>query len=83
MNKSWVVLFNTLFRSIVAIVYVILGYYVAFMSSFDLGYLGEVTPVRFLLGILFILYGIFRIWRAVVYYKNEKEPTYGTYDEED
>ena len=83
MKKSWVILFNTTFRAIVAIVYITLGYYVAFMSSFDLGYLGEETPIRFLLGILFILYGIFRLWRAVVYYKNQNVSDYGTYEDDE
>ncbi len=85
MKKSWVLLFNTIFRSIVAVIYIALGYYVAFMSSFDLGYLGDETPIRFLLGILFILYGVFRIWRAYVYYKNNENNgvEYGTYTEDE
>ncbi|MEY2792466.1 MAG: hypothetical protein RJA76_458 [Bacteroidota bacterium] len=85
MKTSWVLLINTLFRSVVALIYIALGYYVAFMSSYELGYIGEETPIRFLLGILFILYGIFRIWRALVYYKNNKNNgiEYGSYEDED
>lgn len=85
MKKSWVLLFNTFFRTIVAVIYVALGYYVAFMSSFDLGYLGDETPIRFLLGILFILYGLFRLWRAYVYYRNSENNgvEYGTYNDDE
>lgn len=77
-------MFNTIFRSIVAIIYVALGYYVAFMSSFELGYIGEETPIRFLLGILFILYGVFRLWRAYVYFKSNTNNgiEYGSYEDD-
>lgn len=85
MKKSWVLLFNTVFRTVVAVIYVVLGYYVAFLSSFDLGYLGDVTPIRFLLGILFIIYGLFRIWRAYVYYQNNENNgvEYGSYKDDE
>ncbi len=85
MKSSWVLLINTLFRSIVALIYIAMGYYVAFLSAFELGFVGEDTPIRLLLGILFILYGIFRVWRAFVYFKKNKNSgiEYGTYDEED
>ncbi|WP_164847841.1 hypothetical protein [Sandaracinomonas limnophila] len=83
MKKPWAVYFNLFFRTLVAIIYIALGYFVAFESDFDLGYLGDETPVKFLLGILFIVYGLFRLWRAYVYYKNSNENEYGTYSDEE
>jgi uncharacterized membrane protein HdeD (DUF308 family) len=85
MKKSWVLVFNTVFRSFVALIYIALGYYVAFQSSYELGYIGDETPIRFLLGILFILYGIFRLWRAFVYFKNNNNNgiEYGSYSDDE
>ena len=76
---SWV---NISFRVFVALAYTFLGAYAAFWSNFDLGTWNE-TPIVFLLGTLFILYGLFRLWRAYLYFKETDESdNYGEYDEE-
>jgi hypothetical protein len=72
---------NISFRVFVAFAYTLLGAYVAFGSSFDLGTWNGVSIVL-LLGILFILYGLFRIWRAYLYFREADESTnYSAYED--
>jgi hypothetical protein len=72
---------NISFRVFVAFAYTLLGAYVAFWSSFDLGTWNGV-PIVLSLGILFILYGLFRIWRAYLYFREADESTnYAEYED--
>ncbi len=76
---SWV---NISFRIFVALAYTLLGAYAAFWSNFDLGVWNGI-PIVFLLGSLFILYGLFRIWRAYLYFKEiDESENYSEYDED-
>ncbi len=76
---SWV---NISFRVFVALAYTLLGAYAAFWSNFDLGSWSEI-PVIILLGSLFMVYGLFRIWRAYLYFRETDESeNYVTYDED-
>ncbi|MEN9957996.1 MAG: hypothetical protein RLZZ474_240 [Bacteroidota bacterium] len=72
MKRSMALWVNISFRVFVAFAYTLLGAYVAFWSSFDLGTWNGVSIVL-LLGILFILYGLFRIWRAYLYFREADE----------
>lgn len=72
MKKPLAIWINVFFRTIVAIAYASLGYYVAFVSEFQLGLLMGV-PTVYLLGILFMIYGLFRLVRAYIYLKEFEE----------
>jgi len=72
MKRSMAVWVNISFRVFVALAYTLLGTYVAFWSDFELGSWNEV-PIVLLLGILFIIYGLFRIWRAYLYFREADE----------
>jgi uncharacterized membrane protein HdeD (DUF308 family) len=81
MKRSLAIWVNISFRVFVACAYTLLGAYVAFWSDFDLGTWSEV-PIVLLLGILFILYGLFRIWRAYLYFREANESqNYGQYED--
>ena len=81
MKRSIAVWVNISFRLFVALAYTLLGAYVAFLSDFDLGFFNGV-PIVFLLGILFVLYGLFRIWRAYLYFREVDESiNYGEYED--
>lgn len=81
MKRSMALWVNISFRVFVAFAYTLLGAYVAFWSSFDLGTWNGVSIVL-LLGILFILYGLFRIWRAYLYFREADESTnYSAYED--
>ena len=81
MKRSMAIWVNISFRVFVAFAYTLLGAYVAFWSSFDLGTWNGVSIVL-LLGILFILYGLFRIWRAYLYFREADESTnYSAYED--
>lgn len=71
---------NILFRVVVALAYSLLGAYVALLSEFQLGdFVG--IPIVKMLGILFFIYGLFRLWRAYLYYKEMSDQNYGRYEE--
>jgi len=74
------VIINISFRVVVATAYSLLGAYVAFWSDFNLGDFAGVPIVR-LLGILFFIYGLFRLWRAYLYFKEMNEQEYGQYED--
>lgn len=81
MKRSMALWVNISFRVFVAFAYTLLGAYVAFWSSFDLGTWNGVSIVL-LLGILFILYGLFRIWRAYLYFRLADESSnYAEYED--
>lgn len=81
MKRSMAIWVNISFRVFVALAYTLLGAYVAFWSSFDLGEWGGVQITLFL-GILFILYGLFRIWRAYLYFREADESSnYAEYED--
>ncbi|MEN9729381.1 MAG: hypothetical protein RLZ91_498 [Bacteroidota bacterium] len=81
MKRSMAIWVNISFRVFVAFAYTLLGAYVAFWSSFDLGTWNGV-PIVLSLGILFILYGLFRIWRAYLYFREADESTnYAEYED--
>lgn len=72
---------NIFFRFFVALAYALLGSYVAFWSDFDLGLWNGVSIVL-MLGVLFIIYGLFRIWRAYLYFRSSDEsPKIGEYED--
>jgi hypothetical protein len=72
MKRPIAVWINVGFRLIVALAYLLLGLYVAFFSEFELGtYFGVPTIVLF--GLLFMVYGLFRMWRAYTYYNATDE----------
>lgn len=80
MKRPVAIWINVAFRLIVAFAYFLLGLYVAFYSEFDLGItLG--VPTIILFGLLFMAYGLFRIWRAYAYLKStdEEEDEYQKY----
>ncbi len=56
----------------VAFAYFLLGLYVAFYSEFDLG-MNFGIPTTVLFGLLFMAYGLFRIWRAYAYFNTTEE----------
>jgi len=60
------------FRLTVAFAYFLVGLYVAFYSEFDLGETFGL-PTIILFGLLFMAYGIFRMWRAYAYFKSTDE----------
>jgi hypothetical protein len=81
MKRSIAIWVNISFRLFVALAYTLLGAYVAFWSDFDLGTWSGL-PIVFLLGILFVLYGLFRIWRAYLYFRDQDESiNYGEYED--
>jgi ABC-type Mn2+/Zn2+ transport system permease subunit len=81
MKRSLALWVNISFRVFVAFAYTLLGAYVAFWSSFDLGTWNGVSIVL-LLGILFIFYGLFRIWRAYLYFREADESSnYAEYED--
>jgi hypothetical protein len=63
MKRPVAIWINIGFRLTVAFAYFLLGMYVAFFSEFDLGTSFGVPTVVFF-GILFMVYGLLRIWRA-------------------
>lgn len=71
---------NIFFRGFVALAYALLGMYVAFFSAFSLGD-WQGVPIVMLLGILFICYGLFRVYRAYLYFKDVNEEEYGNYED--
>ncbi|RXK49625.1 hypothetical protein [Aquirufa rosea] len=71
---------NIFFRFFAAISYFLLGYYIGFWSEFQLGMM-LTMPTTFWLGILFMLYGLFRVWRAFMYIKETKDADYGYYED--
>ncbi len=79
MNLPVAMIINLAFRIIAALAYISLGVYVGFMAEYFLGaWFG--VPITLFLGILFILYGLFRCWRAYAYYQELNEDEYGKYD---
>ncbi|AWL10075.1 hypothetical protein PQG46_06395 [Aquirufa nivalisilvae] len=80
MARPAAVWINVFFRFFAALAYFFLGYYIGFWSEFQLGILLDM-PTTFWLGILFMLYGIFRIWRAFLYVSETKDPDYGNYED--
>ena len=81
MKRSMAIWVNISFRVFVALAYTLLGAYVAFWSAFDLGeWVG--VQITLLLGILFMLYGLFRIWRAYLYFREADESSnYAEYED--
>jgi hypothetical protein len=80
MKRPVAIWINIGFRLMVALAYFLLGLYVAFFSEFDLGtYFG--LPTVLLFGILFMAYGLFRVWRAYAYFKltDSDDEEYQTY----
>jgi membrane protein DedA with SNARE-associated domain len=70
---------NLAFRIIAALAYIFLGVYIGFFAEYFLGsWFG--VPITLYLGILFILYGLFRCWRSYAYYQELNEDEYGQYD---
>ena len=81
MKRPIAIWVNISFRLFVALAYTSLGAYLAFWSDFDLGFFNGI-PIAFLLGILFVLYGLFRIWRAYLYFREADESiNYGEYED--
>ncbi len=79
MNLPVAMIINLAFRIIAALAYISLGVYVGFMAEYFLGaWFG--VPITLFLGILFILYGLFRCWRSYTYYQELNEDEYGQYD---
>ena len=76
MKRPVAIWINVGFRLTVAFAYFLLGMYVAFFSEFDLG-TNFGVPTVVLFGILFMVYGLFLIWRAYTYFNSTEE-----YDEE-
>ena len=79
MKLPLAMIINLLFRIIAAFAYIALGIYVGFLADYSLGTWFGVQITLFL-GILFILYGLFRCWRANAYYQELREDEYGKYD---
>jgi fatty acid desaturase len=75
MKLSAAQMINVLFRLIAALAYCLLGVYVVFWSGAQLGFWSEV-PISLFLGILFLLFGFFRFWRAYLYCKDLKDDQY-------
>jgi hypothetical protein len=80
MKRPVAIWINVTFRLIVAFAYFLLGLYVAFYSEFDLG-MNFGIPTTVLFGLLFMAYGLFRIWRAYAYFNttDEEEDEYQKY----
>jgi hypothetical protein len=72
MKRPVAIWINIGFRLIVAFAYFLLGLYVAFYSEFDLG-TNFGVPTIVLFGLLFMVYGLFRIWRAYTYFNSTDE----------
>ena len=72
MKRPVAIWINVTFRLIVAFAYFLLGFYVAFYSEFDLG-TNFGVPTIVLFGLLFMAYGVFRIWRSYAYFKSTDE----------
>lgn len=72
MKRPVAIWINIGFRLIVAFAYFLLGVYVAFFSEFDLGTKFGV-PTIILFGLLFMAYGLFRMWRAYTYFNSIDE----------
>jgi hypothetical protein len=67
MKRPVAIWINIGFRLIVSFAYFLFGLYVAFYSEFDLGFTFGV-PTIVLFGVLFMVYGCFRMWRAYAYF---------------
>ncbi len=74
------IIVNISFRVVVALAYSGLGAYVTGWSDFQLGDFAGIPIVK-MLGILFFVYGIFRLWRAYLYYSEMNDQDYGHYEE--
>lgn len=72
MKRPFAIWINVSIRMIVAFAYFLVGLYVAFFSEFDLGSNFGV-PTILLFGLLFMAYGLFRMWRAYAYFKSTDE----------
>ena len=72
MKRPVVIWINVGFRLLVAFAYFLVGLYVAFFSEFDLG-MNFGIPTIVLFGLLFMAYGLFRIWRAYAYFNSTEE----------
>lgn len=72
MKRPVAIWINVGFRLLVAFAYFLVGLYVAFFSEFDLG-MNFGIPTIVLLGLLFMAYGLFRIWRAYAYFNSTEE----------
>lgn len=72
MKRPVAIWINVGFRLIVALAYFLVGLYVAFFSEFDLG-MNFGIPTIVLFGLLFMAYGLFRIWRAYAYFNSTEE----------
>jgi hypothetical protein len=72
MKRPVAIWINIGFRLIVSFAYFLFGLYVAFYSEFDLGITFGV-PTIVLFGVLFMGYGLFRIYRAYAYFKSTDE----------
>lgn len=72
MKRPVAIWINIVFRLIIAFAYFLLGLYVAFYSEFDLG-TNFGVPTIVLFGLLFMAYGLFRIWRAYAYFNSTDE----------
>jgi hypothetical protein len=87
MKKPLAIWINIFFRVLVSFAYASLGYYVAFLSDYQLGQMMGV-PTVYLLGLLFIIYGLFRLVRAFIYFKendgdvkeDDSSEDYGKYE---
>ncbi|MHA8065216.1 hypothetical protein V7S76_00910 [Aquirufa sp. ROCK2-A2] len=86
MKKPIAIWINIFFRVLVSFAYAGLGYYVAFFSEYQLGFMMGI-PTVYLLGVLFMIYGAFRLVRAFIYFKendhiNEEDANdeYGKYE---
>jgi hypothetical protein len=72
MKRPVAIWINVGFRLIGALAYFLLGMFVAFFSEFDLG-TNFGVPTIVLFGLLFMVYGLFRIWRAYTYFNLTEE----------
>ncbi|MCL9968097.1 hypothetical protein [Aquirufa antheringensis] len=72
MKRPVAIWINVGFRLLVALAYFLVGLYVAFFSEFDLG-MNFGIPTIVLFGLLFMAYGLFRIWRAYAYFNSTEE----------
>ncbi len=72
MKRPVAIWINVGFRLLVALAYFLVGLYVAYFSEFDLG-MNFGIPTIVLFGLLFMAYGLFRIWRAYAYFNSTEE----------
>ena len=72
MKRPVAIWINVGFRLLVALAYFLVGLYVAFFFFFDLG-MNFGIPTIVLFGLLFMAYGLFRIWRAYAYFNSTEE----------